>query len=328
MKLIMLQLAHAAARRMHNRRLAVANRCACYTTNDGYLLPTVISALQARQHSGAEVDVVICHIGRVGPAAEAAAAVCAAERIGFLSVDADAIDHKHVMFARLFLDRILPDRYRRVLYLDGDTQIAGSLAPLLDAAPPPGGLLAAPDPMILTMERLKGRRAYLDDIGLGRAGFYFNSGVLRFDRDAIGDIREACLRAPAWNDRALMFPDQDVLNIVCGDRVGQISFKWNFPIFFLNCGLRAPVDPQVFHFMSNPRPWHGAFRPWGEEFAAVYRRAVAQYPPLAASLAATPRWKRLKYWAQQQIKARMESQAWNTAAMRDKVQALESRAVV
>lgn len=312
----------------------MAEHCVCYTTDDGYLLPTLISALQARAHVDAQSGVVICHIGVKGSKAELVGEVCREANIEFINVGAEAIDGRHIMFARLFLDRIVSPNYNHLLYVDGDTQVTGGLQPLLDAQLPSGAFLAAPDPMVLMLDSdrrgWRRRRGYFSSIGLKpeRLGLYFNSGVLRFARKDLGELRLACEKAPAWRMSALKFPDQDILNIACGERAIPMSFKWNFPIFFLNCGFRAPIGPRLFHFMSNPRPWHGPLRPWGEEFFAVYGRLVAEHPGLADALPLLPRWKLAKYWLQQHVKACVESTTWNNAQMHEKLRGLEARAYV
>ena len=312
----------------------MAEHCVCYTTDDGYLLPTLISALQARNHVDAQTGVVICYIGVKGRKAEGVDEVCRTANIEFINVGPEAIDRRHIMFARLFLDRIVSPNYDHLLYVDGDTQVTGGLQPLLDAPLPSGAFLAAPDPMVLMLDSdgrgWRQRRAYFDSIGLRpeQQSRYFNTGVLSFARKDLGEIRAACMKSPAWRIQPLQFPDQDILNIACGERAVPMSFKWNFPIFFLNCGFRAPINPRLFHFMSNPRPWHGPLRPWGDEFFAVYGRLVAEHPGLVETLPSLPRWKLAKYWLQQHIKALVESKTWNTSRMHEKLLGLEARASV
>jgi hypothetical protein len=62
--------------------------CVVYTTDETYLFPTLVSAIQARRFaSRAGADVLICHFG-VSKSAEAVfAGICAQEGIGLLAVD-------------------------------------------------------------------------------------------------------------------------------------------------------------------------------------------------------------------------------------------------
>ncbi len=312
----------------------MAKHCICYTTDDGYLAPTLISALQARDNIDRSVGVVICHLGDKGRKAEAVETMCRQAKVEFINVDAGIVGGRHIMFARLFLDRILPPEYGRVLYVDGDTQVTGSLQPLLDARLSEGEMLAAPDPMALMLDsndmKWRRMRSYFASIGLSpeRLGVYFNSGVLLFNRNDLGAIRADCLSALAIERPPLRFPDQDILNLTCVERVKLMSFRWNFPAFFLECGFRSAVEPKLFHFMSNPRPWHGPLRPWGEEFSVVYAKLAAERPELAGLLPRLPRWKLAKYWLQQHFKACVETPAWSNARMREKLDALESRAFI
>jgi lipopolysaccharide biosynthesis glycosyltransferase len=310
----------------------MSRHCVCYATDDGYLFPTLVSALQAREQVDRQNDIVICHVGGHSPKAAVVTEICRSEKIEFISVDNAAIDGMHPMFARMFLDRFLSPDYDHVLYVDGDTQISGSLDALLNAELPEGAFLAALDPMVLAIDgagrEWEKRRSYFASIGVPPQQYrrYFNSGVLRLKLGEWAAIRSECQKSPAWGDASLRFPDQDLLNSVCQDRCKTMSFKWNFPIFFLNCGVRDVIEPRLFHFMSNPRPWQGSFRPWGKEFSTVYADLRAKHPDLSGLMRPLPKWKIGKYWLQQHYKAGIESLSWNTGEVHEKVRAIEAEA--
>ena len=80
--------------------------------------------------------------------------------------------------------------------------------------------------------------------------------------------------------------------------------------------------------MSNPRPWQGAFRPWGPKAHDIYQTFVDENPDLAPLLLTLPRLTARRYWLQQLYKRMIEPMTWNTALAKARVQELELRAAV
>ena len=182
----------------------MTNGCICYASDPRYLLPTFVSAVQARAAvSLAKADVAIISFGADGAAERAFKNSCEFEGILFLQPSLESIDGAHPMFARLFLDRLIPTNYQRLLYIDGDTQICGALDALIEAPVPAGRFMAARDPMSFELAKggVKNQRIahYFESIGLlpEQNNRYFNSGVLRINRhgwDEIGQEAWALLR--------------------------------------------------------------------------------------------------------------------------------------
>jgi hypothetical protein len=303
--------------------------CICYTTDPAYLFPTFVSALQARRQSSAlKADVLIFSFGSDSEAEDQFGRACAAEGITLLSVPMDAIDGAAVMLARLFLTRFAPTQYEHFLYIDGDTQVRGSLDPLIDAQVPPGQFMAANDPMTFA---LPGNGALSRDvrqhfsalgISLHEACNYFNTGVLRINRN--GWERTG---RDAWDlfrfGRQSRFPDQDVLNIVGGASRIPMSLAWNFPIFMRNSRVETEIAPRIYHFMSKPKPWQGTFAPWDAEAAAPYEDVIRRYPELAGRLSTMPPPTRLRYHLQQRYKQIFETLTWGFGARRERILSYE-----
>ena len=313
-----------------------APACIAYTIDGGYLFPTLLSALQARGSVAEDTcDIAICHIGAASAASEAVHSICESSGILFRQTAPSDIGNMHVMYARLFLDCILERSYGRILYVDGDTQISGSLRELVSAELSSGMILAAPDPMTIGIraDTREGRRhsAYLESIGLPRSevGDYFNSGVLCFNAKDLSEIRSACLAEHSRSKRAFRFPDQDLLNLAARGRRQQMSFKWNFPIYFLNhSGVEDDVAPRIYHFMSNPRPWHGAFAPWGAIPFERYAQLIHRYPQLAKLQPQLPAWLRAKYALQQYYKLASENLSALPGDFRRRIALIEKDAAV
>jgi len=291
--------------------------CICYTTDPGYLFPTFVSAMQARLHAPAGIaDVMIFSIGDSAQLENAFMRACNAEGIRFLSVSPDHLEGAGAMLARLFLDRIVPPDYAQLLYIDGDTQITGGLAPLLRTEVPPGQFCAASDPMTFSL-RGKGRHDrdlanYFASLGLApeRQHNYFNSGVIRINRtgwDEIGRDSWALFQKLRGCSR---YPDQDALNLVAMDRRIPMSLAWNFPIFLRNAKLEHAIAPRIIHYMGSPKPWHGQFPPWGPAEYETYLVAARRYPALTPFITRMPLRRKLKYLLQQRYKQMLERAAW------------------
>ncbi|RYB03257.1 glycosyltransferase family 8 protein [Lichenibacterium ramalinae] len=311
------------------------SRACCYTVNEGYLLPTLLSASQLRRNlPRALADVVVVCFGAATPLTAAAQGFCAREGIRFILAPVSLLVGAPMICARFFLCDLLDPRYREIVYLDGDTQVAGSLEPLVAHAVAPGEILAAPDPMAVMIDSPRGpwpaRRAYFDRLGMpaARRTQYFNSGVLRFRRDDWEALSRECLALCLKHGSTFTFRDQDALNIVVGERHRPMSFRWNFPPFFLNFGAEVAIAPRVYHFMSNPRPWHGAFAPWGREWHQPYVAFLNDNPDLGRSMPSLGRLHGFKYAAQQRFKRLVEARQWGAPAVRHRIAAMEAAAVV
>ena len=306
--------------------------CVCYTTDPTYLFPTFVSAIQARRHaSAAKADVAIYSFG-ADPAAERAFAdACRAEGILFSVVQLAAIDNAPVMLARLFLTRFVTPEYTQLLYIDGDTQIAGSLDDLIDEDVPPGTFLAANDPMTFALDgdgphsRMLARHFAEIGVSAEQAATYFNTGVLRIASDGWDKIGMDAWALFNSNEAASRFPDQDVLNIVGGPHHRPMSLAWNFPIFMLNARVAAQISPRVYHFMSNPKPWHGAFPPWNRGATLPYIDAARRYPGLAQYHSRMTIGRQARYHLQQRYKKLLETFTWGRGIKRTRILEYERR---
>jgi lipopolysaccharide biosynthesis glycosyltransferase len=307
--------------------------CCCYVVNANYLFPTLLSAKQARNATSiSRTDIKVFCIGDKTPEVAAFIPAYQNEGVDLQFIGSDSVDDMPITFARFYLWRFLESNYQAVVYIDGDTQIAGSLQPLLNVALDSGRFLAARDPMSLLMGRperqSRARREYFRSIGIAETSLtrYCNSGVLRFNREDWRSIGEAAVLGFKTCARSLEFPDQDALNLIFGSDYLTMSFRWNFPIFFLSYGFQNLIRPQIYHFMSNPRPWNGPFEPWGVEFCAPYVELVRKYPDVARFLGKFGLLRTLRYEAQYQMKLLLEGSIWRSQEMRERVLRVEQDA--
>jgi lipopolysaccharide biosynthesis glycosyltransferase len=308
----------------------MAHRAICYTCTEDYLFPTLLSAIQARANCAWELaDVLIFNIGAQSPITELIARVAESYQLALHCVAPGVLEGMHVMFARLFLDRFLSEDYSQVLYLDGDTQVQGSLEQLLLADPE--YLIATRDPMTL-MENADNAvgeriRANWDRAGIRTAerSSYFNSGMLRINRNTWDSPARECMRMYQDDPGSYLYPDQDVLNKVFAGRSNLVSFKWNFPAFLLPYEYRRSLDLRMVHFMSNPRPWHGPFFPWGRAFYQQYLRLAKLHPELARLRPQLSGPRYAKYVLQQAYKASTDRLVWATRGALRTFEGIEQR---
>jgi lipopolysaccharide biosynthesis glycosyltransferase len=297
---------------LDSKATGLVKACVCYTINEGYLLPALVSALQARRHLDPEqADVVLLVFGARGAASEAAEGVAAKHSIRMIHVEPAGIDDMHIMFARLFLDRLLPTQYQRVVYIDGDTQVRGDLGPLINAPIAVGHFLACRDPAAIFARLSEGwRRRIVEQrmaVGYARAySDYFNSGVLVVDRASWGDLSRACIDLIREKGGRSRYPDQDILNLAVGHRCTLISNRWNFPGFFIGSPRERAVKPCIYHFMSEPRPWNEAVKPWGAVWSRPYVELIENNPELSLLARKRNGLRSLRYRMQQELKMLVE----------------------
>ncbi|GBR04849.1 glycosyltransferase family 8 protein [Acetobacter oeni] len=312
----------------------MARTCICYTTDQGYLFPSFVSAVQARRNSSPELADV-CLVGFDTDPATQRLFGDACERAGvlFSACRRADIEDAPAMLGRLFLSSLLPAQYDRLLYIDGDTQITGSADPLLRAPVPDGTFYAAADPMTFLIDdddkQAVDLRAHLTAIGLSPADArrYFNSGVIYAEREAWARVGHDAWKMFSSQPAATRFPDQDILNLVGLPHSLPMSLAWNFPIFLRNAAVEDVIRPRITHFMSRPKPWEGVFAPWTAVAFTPYREIVARFPGLAPYWHRMSGRQRLRYVVQQRYKQVLETIRWSRGMRHDRILAYEKSAV-
>lgn len=139
--------------------------------------------------------------------------------------------------------------YEKVLYLDCDVVVMRDVAELFDTDLDGYLVAAAQDPngISSTMLNWQGRKSYvLETMGLDHVEDYFQSGVMLFNLSEIRKtltleevLKVACAPYIVWGD-------QDVLNIICKNRVKYLDLCWNLIINHKNIvlGQLRSIDEQ------------------------------------------------------------------------------------
>lgn len=172
------------------------------------------------------------------------------------------------IMGRLFLGELLPPEIERIIYLDCDTLVNGSLLPLWKIDLHGKTLGAVLEPTIDIQTKV--------DIGLHIADPYFNSGVLLIDVRAWRE-RQILQRILAYYQsigKYSLFGDQDAINGALRWEIQILPprfnfftnyYYWSYKELIKMSALyklipykeyqRAKNQPVIIHFAGDERPW-------------------------------------------------------------------------
>lgn len=194
-------------------------------------------------------------------------------KINIISVDKDVMKqfpigkgtaNTYVSLAtyyRLFIPQLLPADIDRVLYIDCDTIVRGSLTDLWNYNVKDNTCVVASEEQARLAAEAVARLGYSDDS-------YFNAGVLLLliDRLRALDFTSKALSYISENHDVIRFHDQDVLNALLCNNKEYMPLKYNVLDTFLIKGANVPkrykksrgdiYNPIVIHFSGPLKPWH------------------------------------------------------------------------
>lgn len=179
------------------------------------------------------------------------------------------------MYYRLLAPQLLPAGLSRVIYLDPDILVLNPLRPLWEMDLQ-GNLFAA------AAHTGKTELANsVNQVRLGTNHDYFNSGVLLMDLNAGRRWIDpaALFDFTRRHARELLFPDQDLLNMLYGERVLALDDAvWNYDArnynnYYLRSGGVCDMDwmlthTAVLHFCGRAKPWKPGYR---RRFGPLYK---------------------------------------------------------
>lgn len=166
-------------------------------------------------------------------------------------------------YFRLFMARLLPQKVDKILYLDCDIVIDGSLKELWDTNLDNYALAA--------IEEMRWHYSdVFDRLEFDKKYGYFNAGVILVNLDywRKQHLTERFINYLSSNSAKLKAHDQDVLNAVLHDKCLHISCKWNVETGFcmheflklqgFNSDLLKIIrQPIIIHYTWKPKPWEG-----------------------------------------------------------------------
>lgn len=215
----------------------------------------------------------------------------------FISANFSSIKLKSVhnwsveIYNRIFIPLLMP-LYKKVLYLDTDVIINNSLKELFNIDFENKQILAVKDAtaQILHLKEFEERYKHIKHcLNLKNETNYFNSGMLMFNIPSIDKSEYKQLVEKAFEQEKLLYPDQDILNVIFENKVKFVSTKWNFccGIFIWNkdflCYLRdnylsdvksALQNPCIIHYTSPQKPWNSELELFYELFWKYAKQTV------------------------------------------------------
>ncbi|MCA8900728.1 MAG: hypothetical protein KDA53_05705 [Hyphomonas sp.] len=264
----------------------MATCCIVYATDAAYLLPTLVSARQARAHASPDLaDVAVHCIDTEDARTAAAAEACAEAGVTFACHPPFFRAGFPKQLARFLLAGLAGSSYTDILYLDGDTQVVDSLDPLIGLGVPAGVVAGVRDPLsyLRPFETPARTQANWNRLGIGRMAKtrYINAGMQRARRETLESLSRDCLDAYLAQPDRYLYLDQDVLNTQHADHIRTLPLRWNFPAWMMAYPAYCAVRPAVVHFMSRQKPWAGVTYPWGRAFTQPYEDLARAWPALA-----------------------------------------------
>lgn len=168
-------------------------------------------------------------------------------------------------WSRLWIGEFFPEDVQRVLYLDSDLVVLGTIAPLWQTGLA-GALLGAVD-IPGAVEALPLLGCGKNVLGIDPEEGYFNAGVLIIDLKQWRDTHalETVLAYVEAHPERLPNVDQDALNACFHARRKRLDYEWNVirPFFREPCSLPLARDElevirreaKILHFNGSLKPW-------------------------------------------------------------------------
>ena len=180
------------------------------------------------------------------------------------------------------------NQYEKIVYLDGDIIVKDDIAELynLDIGECVLGVVHE----VCNNAMSKYYSMHHEGLSVEEA---FNSGILlinsgMFEREK---VREKCIelleKDVKRSEPRFTYLDQDVLNIVCKEKVYFLDERWNFQTKYLFAGeevhlnieynnkyVEASANPAIIHFAGRNKPWFIRCLPNADEFWEVVEHTV------------------------------------------------------
>ena len=203
-------------------------------------------------------------------------------------------------YFRLLSPRFLPEDVRKVIYLDCDIIINGSIQGLWETDIEDYAIGAVIDESF-----------YKDEIyrrlGYSKEASYVNAGVELFNLDywRKHNCVERCLDCVQNHQDILTLYDQDAINMVLHDEIKHIHPTWNFQHGFLlswqygyyQGELKNQIDectdnPVIIHFDGRSKPWHkDSQHPYTSYFFYYKNLSLWKETPLVGTFPLSERYK-------------------------------------
>ena len=174
-------------------------------------------------------------------------------------------------YYRVFLGSILPPEIKRVIYLDCDLIVNGSIADFWRTDVSTVSVAGGED-------MWSGRKMIYDRLQYPDSYSYFNAGVLLFNLEKLRatDFERRALDYLSAHSERLVLYDQDLLNALLHEDKLFVAHRWNVQDGFLRRRraermpaasverLKSELEhPVIVHYTGSKKPWHyKSQHPW------------------------------------------------------------------
>lgn len=258
------------------------------TLNSGYIPPLKVmltSLLQSNPDSS--VTVYILHRSLTGQElAEVAAVLGERGAVRGIEINDERLAEAPVtdrypteMYYRIFAAHYLPKELERVLYLDPDLVVKGSLSELYQ--------LELEECFFAAASHVKGTMQRINEVRLDmeESGPYINSGVMLMNLPLLRQEQDAAevFRYIEQHKKVLFLPDQDIISGLYSGRILPIDpYRYNMTerLFMLRPNSEAWLDLEwvrenavIIHYCGRNKPWR---EPYIGKLNVFYDEALAR----------------------------------------------------
>ncbi len=154
------------------------------------------------------------------------------------------------IYTRLLVSRIFDEHTYKVLYLDSDIVVQGSLRPLWETVIDPYPIGGVRVPYF--------DREHLPNFSPGDP--YINSGVLLYNLPKWRELEceQRCLQFLEESSEIVRDPDQDALNEALKGEIFFLETKWNAFGIYARAHARGEPGaqrPVIYHYNGGNKPW-------------------------------------------------------------------------
>ncbi len=179
---------------------------------------------------------------------------------------------KPELYFRLLAPYILPQEMERILYMDADMIVNGSLEEFYNQSFEDAYAVVASDRFYFCDEVQMQKKK----LGMGEDDIYFNSGLILFhlkrfrENISFRDIMDFIKK----NRENLFYFDQDILNCLLLNHKKLCDGKYNFQAYpFEALSVSDVQDKVVLHYTDRPKPWENNYT---GNLAPLYRDVLVK----------------------------------------------------
>lgn len=182
------------------------------------------------------------------------------------------------MYFRIFAAKYLPESLDRILYLDPDIVVLGSVKELYETKLD-GYYYAAASHVKEVMRMINKIRLGMDD-----EGPYINSGVMLMNLELLrsSQSEEEVYNYIRDNEKLLILPDQDVLSGLYSDKIYPLEpLRYNMTERLMMYHMMTPENVRnisaIVHYIGRNKPWKDSYI---GKLGVFYEEASKDIPPI------------------------------------------------